>query len=232
MLTESITYLRDSDDAWKTAIIGGVFLLFGFLLIPLFLVWGYVVRVLDRTARGDDEAPVFDEWGEMTIEGAKAFVILLAYSLVPIVFGAITVGGGILAVGGDPGALGAAVIAALGLLTFVVAVGAAYVAPAALAQFAAERRIRAGFDLEELRPVLRSGTYATNWLVALGIVIVGSFVSGILGSIPFVGAILGAIVAFYALVAAYYVIGHAWLDLHPISVDGANGESTGDRPAV
>ncbi|RQG97796.1 DUF4013 domain-containing protein [Natrarchaeobius chitinivorans] len=232
MLTESIIYLKDSEDAWKTSIIGGVLLLFAFLVIPLFLVWGYVVRVLDRTARGDDEAPTFDDWGELTVEGAKAFVILLAYSLVPIVVGAFAAGGVVLVASGDPGVFGVAVVIAVGLLALAAALLTAYVVPAALAQFAAERRIAAGFDFAALRPVLRSATYATNWLLALGIVIVGSFVSGILGSIPFVGAVLGAIVAFYALVAAYYVIGHAWLDLHPIAVEGSNGESTSDRPAA
>ncbi|MFC4438787.1 MULTISPECIES: DUF4013 domain-containing protein [Natrialbaceae] len=232
MLTESIEYLKNSDEAWKTSIIGGVLLLFSFLLIPLFLVWGYVVRVLDRTARGDDEAPVFEEWGELTIEGAKAFVILLAYSLVPVVVGGILFGGMWLATGGTPGSIGAAGFVLAGLITLALFVAAAYVSPAALANFAENRRIGAGFDIETLRPVLSTGTYAARWLLAVGIVVVGSFVSGILNAIPFIGTVLGAIVAFYALVAAYYVIGHTWQDLHPVSVDETGGEPSPERSAI
>ncbi|WP_306052407.1 DUF4013 domain-containing protein [Natronococcus wangiae] len=232
MLSEAIEYLKNSDDAWKTSIIGGVLLLFSFLLIPIFLVWGYIVRVLDRTSRGDDEAPVFEEWGELTVDGAKAFAIILAYSLVPVVVGGILFGGVWLATGGTPGSIGAAGFVLAGLLTVALFVAAAYVSPAALANFTAERRIGAGFDLESLRPVLSTGTYATGWLLAAGIVIVGSFVSGILNAVPFVGTALGAIVAFYALVAAYYVIGRTWRDLHPVSVDEPNEESPTERPAV
>ena len=232
MLSESLTYLKNSDDVWKTIILGGVLLLFGFLLIPLFVVWGYVVQVLRRTARGDDEAPVFENWGELTLDGAKVFVILLAYSLVPAVVGATIVGGVLIASGGDPGSSAAAVAALGGVLTLVLLVAVAYVTPAALANFAEKRRIGAGFAFETLRPVLASGMYAARWLLALGIVLVGSFVGGLFNAVPFIGTVLGAIVAFYALVAAYYVIGHTWAEVHDVAVDERDEELSSERPAV
>ncbi|SDR17040.1 DUF4013 domain-containing protein [Natronobacterium texcoconense] len=232
MLSEAINYLKESDDVWKTTILGGVFLLFSFLLIPLFFVWGYVVRVLDRTANGNDEPPVFDDWSELTVDGAKASVILLAYALIPIVVGIVLVAAVAGVTGGEPGSAGAAALVLAGLVTLAVAVGAAYVVPAGLANFASERRIRAGFHLETLRPVLSSGRYAAGWLLAVGIVVVGSFVSGILSPIPFLGPVLGAIVGFYALVAAYYVVGHTWDDCRSIVVDEGDPEPSGERPAI
>lgn len=232
MLTESLTYLKDSDDVWKTSIIGGVLLLFSFLLIPLFVVLGYVVQVLDRTSHGDDEAPVFENWGDLAIDGAKAFVIVFVYSLVPAIVGAMAVGGVLLLTGGGAEAVVAAGVLLASLLTFGLFVAVAYVVPAALAQYAEERRIAAGFEFETLRPVLRSGTYAARWLLALGIVLVGSFVSGIFAAVPFVGAVLGAIVGFYALVAAYYVVGHAWRDLHEVAVDERDDDHSSERPAI
>ncbi len=232
MLSESLTYLKDSDDALKTSIIGGLCLLFGFLLIPLFLVWGYVVRVLDRTSHDDDEAPGFEDWGDLTIDGAKAFAILLAYSLVPAVVGAVLFWGVWLATGGAPGTIGAIGFLLAGALTLTAFVAAAYVSPAAIANFATERHLGAGFDVDELRSVLATGTYATGWLLAFGIVVVGSFVSGILNAVPLIGTVLGAIVAFYALVAAYYVIGHTWGDLHPVSLEEGDDGSSSERPAV
>ncbi|RQH01271.1 DUF4013 domain-containing protein [Natrarchaeobius oligotrophus] len=232
MLTESLTYVKNSDDAWKTTIIGGVLLLFGFLIIPLFLVWGYVVRVLDRTSRDDDEAPTFEEWGELTVEGAKAFAVVLAYSLVPVIVGVVGVGAAAFVGGGEIGAAAAVTLVMVGVVTLGLGLAAAYVTPAALANFTAERRLGAGFDLETLRPVLTSGTYATSWLLAFGIVIGGSVVAAALNAVPFLGTALGAIVTFYALVAAYYVIGHAWHDLHPVTIDDGAGDSTTERPAV
>lgn len=232
MISEAIGYLRSSDDVWKTTIIGGVLLLFGFLLIPLFLVWGYVVRVVDRTAHGDEEAPVFDDWGAMTVEGAKAFAILLVYSLVPVVVGSVIVGGAWAATGGEPGTLASAVMALGGLLTVALIVAAAYVAPAAIARFSEDRRLGDGFDFETLRPVLSSGTYATRWLLSLAVILVGSVISGILNGIPIVGLVLGALVTFYVLVTAYYIIGHAWADAQPVSLEDQGGDLPSDRPAV
>jgi hypothetical protein len=232
MLSKSLNYLKESDDVWRTSIIGGVLLLFGFLLIPLFLVWGYVVRVLDRTAQGNHEPPVFEEWSELTIDGAKAFAILLAYSLVPVVVGTALVSVIMFATGGSPGSIGAAGLIVAGLLTLALLAASAYVSPAALANFAAERRLRAGFDVDELRPVLSTGTYATRWLLALGIIVAGGIVSGALNAVPLLGTALGAVVAFYALVSAYYVIGHTWADLHPIPIDETDGESSSERPAI
>lgn len=232
MLSDSFEYLQTSDDVWKTTSIGGVLLLFGFLLIPLFLVWGYVVRVLARTAQGNDDAPVFEDWGDLTIDGAKAFVILFAYSLVPFVVGTASVGGVWLATGGSPGSIGAIGFLLAGLLTFAAVLAAAYAAPAAVTNFATEGGLSAVFDFEALRPVLSSGTYAMGWLLALGIVLVGSVVSGVLNVIPLLGVVLGAIVGFYALVAAYYVIGHTWADLHPVTMDESGGDSSTERPVV
>ncbi|OVE85765.1 DUF4013 domain-containing protein [Natronolimnobius baerhuensis] len=232
MLTDALSYLNNSDDAWKTTILGGIFLLFSFLLLPLFLVWGYIVRVVDRTAHGDEEAPTFEDWGEMLVDGAKVGLILLAYALVPAVVGTVLVGGILLATGGEPGVLGIGALTISALLTLAVAIAAMYVAPAGIANFAAERRLGAGIDLEALRPTLRTGTYASAWLIALGIVIVGGFVSGVLAPIPFLGPVLGALVSFYALVAAYSVIGRTWGELHPVTLEQDGTESTGERPAV
>jgi len=56
-ISESITYLRNSDEVVKTVLIGGVLSTLSFLLIPAFIVSGYLVRVLQRTMNGNDEAP-------------------------------------------------------------------------------------------------------------------------------------------------------------------------------
>ncbi|WP_247002076.1 DUF4013 domain-containing protein [Halosolutus gelatinilyticus] len=232
MLAESVTYLKNSDHVWRTSIIGGVLLLLGFLFIPLFLVWGYVVRVLDRTARGDDDAPEFDDWGDLLVDGVKAFAITLVYVLVPSILGGVVFGGIWTATDGNPGTIASIVLAIGGLLTVAAFVAAAYVMPAALTNFATDRRIGAGFDFETLRPTLSSGTYAVGWLTAVGIILVGTIVSGLLNAIPYVGTVAGGIISFYALVAAYYVIGHAWFDLHPVSVDERRDGPSDEQPAV
>ncbi|MFC7007697.1 DUF4013 domain-containing protein [Halalkalicoccus salilacus] len=213
MISESVGYLKDSEDAAKKVVIGGILSLFAFLIVPLFAVAGYLVRVLDRTASGNDEAPVFDDWGELIVEGAKASAIAFVYALVPMaVLIAFAVGGGLLgSIGGD--VLGA--IAGIGvfvgmLLWLGLSLAAAYAAPAALANFAEKRTLAAGFEVETMRRVLVDRTYATGWLMAFVVIVVGGFVSSLLNVIPVLGFIASAFVGFYVAVTAYYIIGHTW----------------------
>lgn len=232
MISEAIGYLRKSDDAVTTVILGGIMTLFAFLIVPLFAVMGYAVRVLDRTARGDDEPPAFDDWGELIIDGAKAGIIAFVYTLVPTgVLLAFLVSGGLL------GASGSDVLSAIGgigiLVGFVVwlalSLAVAYAVPAALANFAETRRLGAGFDWATMRRALVDRTYATGWLTAFAIIVVGGVVSSLLNVVPVLGFIASAFVGFYVAVAAYYVIGHTWGELRhaPVTerptVDGQPG---------
>ncbi|MDL5361285.1 DUF4013 domain-containing protein [Halalkalicoccus sp. NIPERK01] len=219
MISEAINYLKESDDAATTVLLGGVLTLFGFLLVPLFAVAGYLVRVLDRTAKGDDEPPVFDDWGELIVDGLKASAITFVYALVPtvVLIGFMASGGLLSASGSDVlGAIGGIGIF-LGLLVWLaLTLAVAYAVPAALANFAETRRVGAGFEWATMRRVLVDRTYATGWLTAFAIVFAGAIVSSLLNMVPLLGFIASAFVGFYVAVAAYYVIGHTWGEIqHP-----------------
>lgn len=241
MIRDSINYLRNSDDWVKTVVIGGVLTLLGVLIVPMLVVFGYVMRVVRETMTGEEEPPVFDEWGELTVDGLKAFVIAAVYSLVPVViagiFGGIGLVGILTGASADSGGIAAlgGVVALVGLLVaFVLGLVAAYITPAALANYAETDRVGAAFSVSDLRPVLTSGKYATAWLTALVVVIGSGFVTAVLTAIPILGAILapfiGAFVGFYAFVAAYYIIGTTWGELH--AVEMAEGETPGEQAAV
>lgn len=219
MISEAIRYLNESDDAVTTVLLGGVLTLFAFLLVPLFAVAGYLVRVLDRTANGDDEAPRFDDWGELIVDGAKASVIAFVYALVPtIVLLAFLVSGGLLGASGSDvlGAIGGIGVFVGLLVWLALTLLVAYAVPAALANFAETRHIGAGFEPATMRRVLVDRTYATGWLTAFAIIVVGGVVSSLLNVVPLLGFIASAFVGFYVAVAAYYVIGHTWGEIqHP-----------------
>ncbi|MFB6080773.1 MAG: DUF4013 domain-containing protein [Haloferacaceae archaeon] len=234
MITESLDYLRESDDALKTVLIGGVLLIFSWLLLPLFLVLGYVVRVVRRTAAGNEEAPVFEDWEDLLVTGAKAFVIQFAYGFVPAVLAVVFVGFGVLgaASGGRGGAALGGVLAVVGvLLAFVLGLLAAYLTPAAIANFAERGVLGAGFAVDDLRPVWTSAAYARAWLMGAAVVVAAGIVGSLLGLVPVLGQVLVAFVTFYALVAAYYIIGRAWGDLGEIETREGDG-SPEERPAV
>ncbi|MGQ4555668.1 DUF4013 domain-containing protein [Halobellus sp. GM3] len=238
MIQQSLQYLR-TDDGWVTTVlIGGFLSLLSVLLVPTFLVMGYLVRVARGTMHGDEQPPVFDEWGDLFVDGLKAFVVAFVYGLVPGIIAAVVVGGSVLSfvAGGSAEStsllgLGMVGLFVGGLAAFALSLLAAYVAPAAIAAFAETDRLGAAFSLGELRPVLTSGAYATAWLSGVAVLIGAGVIAGLLNAVPVIGTIAGAFVGFYAGVSAYYLIGHAWGELRHLDV-GERGDPIDESAAV
>ncbi|AXG11211.1 DUF4013 domain-containing protein [Haloplanus rubicundus] len=234
MITESLTYLRESDGWVKTVVVGGLLTLLGFLVVPTVLVAGYLVRVLRGTMHGDETAPQFDDWGNLAGDGLRAFAIALVYGLVPAVLVAVTAG--LAAAVAGPGPRSGLVVGAVslvgGLLALALGLLAAYIIPAAVANYAEQGSIRSGFAVDDLRPVLTSGTYATAWVTGFAIILGAGLVAAVLNVVPLLGTVVGAFVSFYAITAAYYVVGHAWGDCRGLELHDGEGEMGAERPAV
>ncbi|WP_435063632.1 DUF4013 domain-containing protein [Halobaculum sp. EA56] len=204
-IRDAVTYPTEHDDWMKTVLIGGVLSVFGFLLLPLLPVYGYIVRVIRHSLEGDPEPPTFDDWEELVVDGAKAFVIGVVYMLVPGIVGAVAVGGSVVAIAtGTRGgaATGVAGLVVGTLLTFVLALVFGYVAVAAVVAFADDRRVGAAFDVGTIRPVVLSGEYATAWALSVGVFVAAGVLVGVLNGIPILGAVVGAFVFFYAQIVA------------------------------
>ena len=237
MITESLTYLRTSDDWVKTVLIGGLLTFFGFLLIPAIFVAGYLVRVLRATMHGDDAPPQFDDWGDLGRDGLYAVALAFVYGFLPAVLLAVTAAFAGLVAGPGPrsGLLVGGVLLVGGLLALALGLLASYVVPAAVANYAEQGRLGAGFAVADLRPVLASGTYAMAWLLGAVVILGAGVVTGLLSVVPLVGTFVGAFVSFYAVAAAYYLVGHAWGDVRGLELhdeDGEGGETGAERPAV
>ncbi|ELZ55627.1 MULTISPECIES: DUF4013 domain-containing protein [Halorubrum] len=239
MIEASLNYLRDGDDALVTVLIGGVLLLASPLLIPAFAVFGYVVRVLRRTADGDAEPPVFDAWGDLLVDGLKGFAVAFVYSLLPLgvvaVAAVIGLGAFVAVPGGESVGAGTVVVGltvlVAGLVALALSLVGLYVTPAALAAVADSGKVGDGFALGTLWGVVTSRAYATGWLAAAVVVLAGSLAIGVLSVVPVLGTVAGVFVQFYALVAAAAIIGWTWGDVRPTGTEPP-GPEPAERPAV
>lgn len=233
MITDSLTYLRESDGWVKTVVLGGFLTLLGFLVVPTVLVAGYLVRVLRGTMHGDDDAPRFDDWGDLAGDGLRAFAIAVVYGLLPTLLLAATVAFAGLLAGPGPrsGLIVGGVTLVGGLLALAFGLLAAYIVPAAVANYAEQGAFRSGFAVDDLRPVLTSGTYATAWVLGFAVVFGAALVAAVLNVVPLLGTVVGAFVSFYAITAAYYIVGHAWGDLRGLELHD-DDETGAERPAV
>jgi hypothetical protein len=82
--------LRYPSSDWSKVVILGVLFLLSIFIIPIFLMLGYVLRVIKASLAGVDELPAFDELGEMLVDGIKLFIVYLIYSLPAIIIGIIS----------------------------------------------------------------------------------------------------------------------------------------------
>ncbi|MFC7177702.1 DUF4013 domain-containing protein [Halosegnis marinus] len=207
-LESAVNYPRESENPWTAIAIGSALTLFSVLLLPAVLLVGYYQRVL-RASMDDEAVPVFDDWGDLFVEGLKAVVVVVAYSLVPALVIGASIASAAGAVLGDGGLLSGAL--ALGALFGVLLGGLLglvlwYVAPAGLANLARTGRIASAFALGDLRHTLVHRDYAVSWLVALGVVFVAGIVTSVFNLVPF-GFVLGIPVTFYAAVVAFHLYG-------------------------
>lgn len=203
-IEDALRYPMNHDDWIMTILIGGVLSLFSFLFVPILIVYGYLLRVIRTSVDGQAEPPIFEDWGELIVEGFKAAVIGFVYMLIPLIVGAVTVGGSIAAIagGGRAGAAAGMTGLAVGfLVTFVLSLVFGYAAAAAVVHFAIEGDISAGFDFDTLRGVMLDRDYATGWAMAVVVGIGAAIVGGLLNVIPLLGAVVSTFVFFYAQMA-------------------------------
>lgn len=208
----------------KTILIGGVLsLIGGFIFVTVLPVQGFLVRVLRSAAEDEREPPVFDQWGDLFVDGIKVIVIQIAYLVVPMIvllFGMFVSGIGFLSA--SEGATGAAGIGAVGALFLLVGgllvVLVSYLVPAALANFAYEDSFGAAFDVG----TVVDAAFTTDYLVA---VVLALIVSLVLGFVAFLLTflIVGVFLSFYVQMSVFYLFGRGYamgLDLEP----GGTGE--------
>lgn len=207
MLSDALYYPSRGTDALMTVLIGGILSLLSFLLIPILFVFGYFLRVLNRSVAGEDDPPIFDDWGDLGVKGLLAFVVTVAYYLVPAIAFVVLGGVGALTGSGDAAAAGLGLAVVVAGLLFVALT---YVYPAALTNFARTGSAGDAFAFGDISSVVLSGEYLAAWLVGFVIFVGGFFVIGVLSLIPLLGTVAGVFLNFYIQVAAYRVFGLAF----------------------
>ena len=165
--------LEYSAKDWKTLVILGIFALFHFLLIPVFLITGYNYRVINTAVHGiingRDPLPGFDDIIEMFIDGVKVVIVQIAYLIVPAIIFLIFA---VLATQ-LTGALSAAVILIGCLITFVVGIAACLMAQIGICHMAYnDGAFSKAFEIAEIKGVIDEITWSRCIATYLGLIII------------------------------------------------------------
>lgn len=206
-------YPMESDDWIITVLIGGVAMLFSFLIVPAFLVSGYLVRAIRAGMDHAEEPPVFDEWENLLKEGVVAGIIGFIYQLVPLIVFVVFVGGSFLAffTGTDAGA-GLGILGFIGgfFVSWILSLLFAYVGFAGIANYAREGTFGAGFDSDVITDVITSREYLIAWGYVILLNIAVGIIGGVLNIVPILGGIVALFIGFYALIIAGWLWGEGF----------------------
>ena len=205
-IEEAVRYPMEREDWIKTILIGGVLLFLGFLIVPAVIAYGYIITAIRDNLEGKAHPPEFDDWGDLAMKGVYGWIIGIVYMIVPLIIGAVTFGGSVLAAGsGSQAGAMAGIAGMIGgfLITAVLSLLFGYFVVVAIVNFARTGKLGDGFDFETIKRVAFSSEYFTAWLISVGVFIVAGIIGSVLNVIPFLGFLMGSFVFFYAqLVAA------------------------------
>jgi hypothetical protein len=190
---------------WKKVIILGILFILSFVIIGIFFVLGYFLRILKSTIAGIDELPEFDDWGDMFVDGLKVMVVYIIYLLIP----------GIVIVAGAFSSLASlsvtntslstapssffAIIGITAIIGYILALIFALFAYMALANMALYDEIEAAFRFGEIIDKIKMigwGKYILWYIVMWVIALIIGFITGLLNVIPIVGTIIAILVIY------------------------------------
>lgn len=182
------------------------------LIVPGVILGGYWVRVLRSTMDGASEPPAFEAWEDLLVDGLYATGIGLGYYAPSYLLGFLLVSVGVALLVIPPVGL---LFLVLALLFFVLP---GYLLHGALANYALEGELRAGFELPTLRRFWTHPEYVVGTVVGYLLLGVGVLLVKIAGA-SLLGLLLVPPIKFGAWLVAYRVWGESIDETLPIVLE-------------
>lgn len=197
---------------WKKVIILGILFILSFIIIGIFFVFGYYLRIVKSTIAGIDELPEFDDWGNMFIDGLKVLVVNFIYLLIPGIIIFVGVFTSIASLAATNTSIYTAptsffaLIGITGIIGIILALIFALFAHIAIANMALYDEIGAAFRFNEILDKIKMigwGKYIIWYIFMLITGFVVGLIASILNIIPLIGTIIALLVIYPYFVMFY-----------------------------
>ncbi|MEZ4515860.1 MAG: DUF4013 domain-containing protein [Chloroflexota bacterium] len=229
------------DKQWVSKVLVGVLLsLFVWLIIPAFILNGYLVAVVRRVMDGenvDEPLPPWEDWGKLLSDGFFVTIAQLIYTLPFLLVLGIgfmgTIGfGGLSEASENIASAGMmATWGVTGCLTLLFAVALLFLTPAITIQYAIKDDFGACFRFGEIWQIISENL--SDILIVFGVTLVASLVltlvTGILGVVPCLGWIAALILSLAFGPYLIMVTGHLY---GQIAAKILGNKSGGDLPTA
>ena len=209
-MLETLKYPIAGETMERPLLVGWILVLVSFLVpvLPLVPFFGYLVRVLVRSAAGNTSAPPALTNDLDTVRlGVNATVVCVVYLAIPVVLLVVTVGGFAETArlfGTSTGPLVFSLSATVGLALLLLS---SYLLPVALVVYGRKRHLSAVFEYRTIRVLARSTEMFVGWAATVAIGAVGAVIAVDVFNRSRLGPVLAALVITYTLVLVSHRLG-------------------------
>jgi hypothetical protein len=205
-----LTYVFDDPQWIQKMLLGALFSLASIILIGIFIVYGYMARLVRQVIEGVERPlPDWNNVGDYIGEGVKLFIATLLYGAPVFILIVLTIPFSIISDASnlDDAArfAGGAMSAGLGCLIGPLALMMAIWVPAALLRAMATGEFSAAFDFAAIAAFLKNN--AINYLLAYVVWILARFVAGFGLLLCCVGVF---VTAFWSMCVGAYAFAQTW----------------------
>jgi len=186
-------------DNWVSRLlVGGLLTATSIILLPMFTLLGYSLRILEDSVDGYPDPPEFEDYISITKHGFIVSVISIVYLLSPIIISLLAISGLVRINEVYEFSMPVFSIIGVSLLLPATTVSAAmyYIAPAAIIRYALERRIMSAFELSEINNIILTKTYATGTIPPV-LVGISSLLLVAISITSTIGAVVAPFIQFY-----------------------------------
>ena len=161
----------------------GILTILSLLIIPGFLVLGYLFKIIKSSLENSSELPDFNEWITMFVDGLKLFTVLFIYSIIPAILILLGIWAALLPMLTVPGEgsvlnanLSISLVSGMAIIGIVLQVVISFIIPIALANMVYHNELKAAFRLKEVYAKIKEigGVDYLIWYIII-LIIIGVF---------------------------------------------------------
>jgi hypothetical protein len=209
-MLEALKYPIAGETMERPLLVGWILVLVSSLVpvLPLVPFFGYLVRVLVRSAAGDTGAPPALTNDLDTVRlGVNATVVCVVYLATPVVLLVVTVGGFAETARFFRTSTGLLVFSLSATVGLVLLLLSSYLLPVALVTYGRKRHLSAAFEYRTIRALARSTEMFVGWAATVAIGAVGAVIAVDVFNRSRFGPVLAALVITYTLVLVSHRLG-------------------------
>lgn len=218
-VNKAFRFMFDDKQWISKLLIGAVMSVLSFLIIPAFILQGYLVKIVRQVMDGNDsELPEWMDYGKLVRDGffvtIGQLIWALPFILLMLIVGLVT--GGLGSVVDSSGDMVAAATTGAGLLVaclvLLTVIAFLFLTPALLIQYARENEFGALFRFSEIFDIIRDhmADILIAFLVSVVAVLAISVVTGIVAIVPCLGWIAAALIGLAMGPYIQFVTGHLY----------------------